>query len=589
MKVIHLTTVDLSLRHLLRAQLCAGVERGDEVVGISAPGPDVAVVESWGVRHVPLPASTRAWDPVADVRAAAQLWATLRRERPDVLHTHNPKPGIYGRIVGRLAGVPLVVNTNHGLWATPDDPWPRRLAVYTAEAIASRFSDAELVQNPEDLDLLARLRLAPAGKARLLGNGVDLDRFHPGNRERLRARARADLGIGDEVVIASVGRLVAEKGFPELFEAARALPAGCVVVVAGPDDPDKRDALSAAAGAGDRVRLLGFRPDVEHVYAAADLFVLPSHREGFPRAAMEAAASGLPLVVTDVRGCRQVVDDGVNGLLVPPRDPEAMAKALATLAADPDRRAAMGTASRAKAEAEFDEQRVIDTVLATYDQATRPPRAAPGSAWGRAAKRALDVVGAGTALVALAPLLALVALLVFVRLGRPVLFVQERPGRHGRPFRLYKFRTMTDARDRSGQLRPDAERLMALGRWLRAWSLDELPELWNVLVGDMSLVGPRPLLPQYLDRYRPDQARRHTVKPGITGWAQINGRNTTTWAERLTRDTGYVDHWSLGLDLRILARTVPDVVMRAGIAHPGHDTMPEFTGEPAPPREVDAG
>jgi sugar transferase EpsL len=183
----------------------------------------------------------------------------------------------------------------------------------------------------------------------------------------------------------------------------------------------------------------------------------------------------------------------------------------------------------------------------------------------------------------LSPLLAAGALLVLLRLGRPVLFVQERPGLEGRPFRLYKFRTMTDARHPDGSLLPDAERLSPFGRRLRGWSLDELPELWNVLRGDMSLVGPRPLLPRYLDRYRPDQARRHDVKPGITGWAQVNGRNATSWEERLALDGWYVDHWSLRLDLRILAQTVSRVLTRQGIGHPAHETMPELPELPEQP------
>jgi len=585
MKIAHVTTVDLSLRHLLGAQLRASVERGDEVVAISAPGPDVPAVEAWGVRHVALTGSTRAWAPLADVRAAAQLWRVLRTERPDVLHTHNPKPGVYGRIIGRLAGVRTVVNTNHGLWATPDDPWPRRLAVYAVEGVAARFSDAELVQNPEDLDLLARWRLAPVHKLTLLGNGVDLARFEPDRLAQLREDARAELEVDeDDVVVGSVGRLVAEKGFPELFEAARELPPRCVVVVVGPDEPDKRDGLTAdMARTAGRVRLLGFRDDVERLYAAFDVFVLASHREGYPRAAMEAAAAGLPLVVTDVRGCRQVVDDGVNGYLVSPRDPGALAEAISRAAADPERRRAMGRASRAKAEADFDERRVVRTVLAAYARAEPPGPVARRPARTRAAKRLLDMVGSGVGLVLLSPVLALVALLVRVRLGRPILFVQERPGRDGRSFRLYKFRTMTDARGPDGRLLPDADRLTPLGLRLRARSLDELPELWNVLRGDMSLVGPRPLLTRYLDRYRPDEARRHTVKPGITGWAQVNGRNATTWEERLALDAWYADNWSLGLDLRILARTVPDVLARRGISHPDHDTMPELPVRPDEP------
>ncbi|HFC09908.1 MAG TPA: sugar transferase [Chloroflexi bacterium] len=193
-------------------------------------------------------------------------------------------------------------------------------------------------------------------------------------------------------------------------------------------------------------------------------------------------------------------------------------------------------------------------------------------------KRLLDVIVASVALLVLAPLLLVLALLIRWKLGTPILFRQRRPGLHGKPFILYKFRTMTDAHDALGNLLPDEQRLTRLGRFLRSTSLDELPELWNVLKGDMSLVGPRPLLMEYLPLYTPEQFRRHEVKPGMTGWAQIHGRNALTWEERFALDVWYVDHLSLWLDMKILALTLWKVLMQEGISHPGSKTMPKFTG-----------
>jgi lipopolysaccharide/colanic/teichoic acid biosynthesis glycosyltransferase len=177
-----------------------------------------------------------------------------------------------------------------------------------------------------------------------------------------------------------------------------------------------------------------------------------------------------------------------------------------------------------------------------------------------------------------APVLAVITVAVRWRLGAPVLFRQWRPGRDGVPFELWKFRTMTDARGPDGGLLADADRLTALGRWLRRTSLDELPELVNVLRGDMSLVGPRPLLMEYLEHYSPAQARRHEVRPGLTGWAQVNGRNATTWDARFAYDVEYVERRGWRLDLRILARTVGQVVRGSGITAPGEATMPRFAG-----------
>jgi sugar transferase EpsL len=203
---------------------------------------------------------------------------------------------------------------------------------------------------------------------------------------------------------------------------------------------------------------------------------------------------------------------------------------------------------------------------------------AHGSAF---AKRAFDLAIAVPAAIALAPLQAVLAVLVRMRLGSPILFRQVRPGLHGDPFTIYKFRTMTEARDEDGVLLPDAARLTRFGRFLRASSLDELPELYNVLKGDMSIVGPRPLLMQYLDRYTPEQARRHDVRPGITGWTQVNGRNSISWEEKFELDVWYVDHRTFGLDCRILARTFRTLIRHDGINAPGVATNEEYMGKEA--------
>jgi lipopolysaccharide/colanic/teichoic acid biosynthesis glycosyltransferase len=203
-----------------------------------------------------------------------------------------------------------------------------------------------------------------------------------------------------------------------------------------------------------------------------------------------------------------------------------------------------------------------------------------------AVQRAIDVVVAGGALVAAAPVMAGVAAVVAARLGRPVLFRQLRPGLHGRPFTLVKFRTMRDVDEARGLI-SDADRMTGLGRALRAASLDELPTLWNVLRGDMSLVGPRPLLMHYLELYTPQQARRHLVRPGVTGLAQVSGRNLLSWEDRLALDSWYVDHRSLALNARICARTALVLLRRVGIAAPGSVTMPQFTGSPRDVREAD--
>lgn len=381
-RLVHVTTSDISLALLLGPQLRAFADAGLEVIGASAPGPFVDQLTGWGITHVPLGHATRSVSPGHDLLALPELERLFRRLRPDIVHTHNPKPGLYGRMAARAAGVPGIVNTVHGLYAAPEDPLGRKAVVYALERMAAVCSHVELYQNPDDLAVMRRLGV-PAAKQVLLGNGVDLQRFAPRRSGADRARARAALGVDpDAVVVGTVGRLVWQKGFRELFEAARhmrSIRTEVVFVVVGPEDQAKGDALTpddlAAASALGNVVFTGHRDDVEELYPGFDVFVLPSYREGFPRSAMEAAASGLPVIATDIRGCRQVVESGSSGLLVPLHDVGALTMAIAELAGDEQRRSIMGIRARQKAEAEFDDRAIIRTTLSAYETLPGPTTA----------------------------------------------------------------------------------------------------------------------------------------------------------------------------------------------------------------------
>lgn len=387
-RLVHVTTTDMSLELLLGPQLEAFAAAGYEVIGVSAPGDFVDAIEARGIEHIALTNATRSMDLRSDVAALDELRRLFGRLSPAIVHTHNPKPGLYGRLAAGMARVPVVVNTVHGLYALPDDPLAKRAVVYSLERIASVFSDAELVQNPEDVATLRRVLHEPASKVTLLGNGVDLGRF---GRDRfatdheakqVRRRVRGEFGVGERddesiVVVGAVGRLVLEKGYAELLEAWESIRSNhpsALLVVAGPTDDQKADAVphELVRRAGESgVRFLGMRSDVEDLYLGFDLYVLASHREGFPRSAMEAAASGLPIIATDIRGCRQVVDDGENGLLVPARSPRHIADALDTLLADGSLRASMAGAASAKAASEFDQATVVGRTLDTYERLLR--------------------------------------------------------------------------------------------------------------------------------------------------------------------------------------------------------------------------
>ena len=289
-RLVHITTSDISLELLLGPELRAFRDAGYEVHTASQTGPYVAGLEADGIVHHTLAHSTRAMAPTHDVRAIGEVRRLLVELRPDIVHTHNPKSGIFGRLGAKWARVPVIINTVHGLYAQPEDRFAKRAVVYGLERLASTCSDVELVVSPEDVEVLRRLRI-PAGKIELPGNGVDLARFSPERpgADAIRREVRDELGFGpDDVVCGAVGRLVVEKGFRELIDAAERLRSShprLRFVIVGPEDPSKADALTPAdlaraAEAG--IVLTGARSDMDRLYLAMDLFVLPSWREGFP-------------------------------------------------------------------------------------------------------------------------------------------------------------------------------------------------------------------------------------------------------------------------------------------------------------------
>ncbi|MCC7108044.1 MAG: glycosyltransferase family 4 protein [Deltaproteobacteria bacterium] len=374
-RIAHVCTIDLSLRYLLLNQLKYLQARGYDVVGISNPGPDVAFLEAQGIRHLPVP-MTRAFSPTDDLRALQDLERVFRRERFDLVHTHNPKPGLLGQLAARAAGIPRVVNTLHGFYFHDRMPAGRRRFYILMEQIAASCSDAILSQNPEDLDTAVREHICRRADIEYLGNGIDLDRFDARrlNSERQSA-LRASLGIAEGApVVGFVGRLVEEKGILELCEAMRAVRAripSATLLVIGPTDIEKADALTPESlhsrySLAEGVVYAGLRQDMPELYGLMDVFVLPSWREGFPRSPMEAAAMGKPVVVTDIRGCRETVTPGQTGLMTAVQDATALAAAILEVLADPARAGAWGRAGRELAERKFDERLVFERVAATY-------------------------------------------------------------------------------------------------------------------------------------------------------------------------------------------------------------------------------
>lgn len=373
-------------------------------------------------------------------------------------------------------------------------------------------------------------------------------------------------------------------GVPRFLSACaeRGIRAGFVLAASGPGVA----ALTGRwpGGLGEQIRVVGPLEDrpwarlLRRSTVSVVTLRASAARTSIPSKAFSAMAAGNAIVAvcpgdSDIA---DLVERHQAGVLVPPGDGEALSAALVRLAADADRCTALRRAARTAAERYYD-----TAILAARWETLLQEVWAERGRWVRtsvAAKRALDVAGAAVGLLAAAPVLAASGLAILLESGFPVLFRQTRPGLDGRPFELIKFRTMRPARPGEALAEADGRRLTRVGRVLRSTSIDELPTLWNVLRGEMSLVGPRPLLMQYLQRYDSYQARRHEVSPGITGWAQVNGRNAISWDEKFQYDVWYVDNRSLLLDLIIIARTVKKVLRREGINRPGHATMPEFMG-----------
>lgn len=504
----------------------------------------------------------------ADLKALVTMYRTLRAFRPTVTNVGTPKAGLLGGLAATAARVPVRIYTLHGLRMETAQGNKRRL-LQTTERLAIASAHRIVCVSPSLRDRVHELGLAPAHKTVVLGagspNGV---RPPPPADPAATAMYRKRLGLKEaQPVIGFVGRFTRDKGMAELMQAftevRRSVPEAALLLIgdyeAGdPVAPEVRNLIEQTPG----VVRTGFVPDVYPYYPLMSVLALPTYREGFPTVALEASAFGLPLVTTDATGARDAVQDGVTGWRVPVGDTAALASALSAALTNSAEARRRGEAGQAWVLEHFDPEAVQERWAAYYDELLR---------WRELSsrypeKRVLDVLVSVAALVVLSgPLLAL-ALLVRSKLGSPVLFKQVRPGLGGQPFTVYKFRTMTDERDQDGALMPDSVRLTPLGKFLRSSSLDELPGLINVLRGEMSLVGPRPLAMEYLPYYTEEQSLRHAVRPGITGLAQVSGRNYLPFSQRLELDVEYVRTLSFKNDLRILLRTIKVVFARQDVS-----------------------
>jgi lipopolysaccharide/colanic/teichoic acid biosynthesis glycosyltransferase len=533
----------------------------------------------------------RALNYISFALSAAVIGTTLIR-KPDVIYVYHPPitVGLAAVVIGFLRRAPFVCDVQ--------DLWPDTVVA------------SGMLSNPTALALLGKFCkfvyrrarritvLSPGFKEQLVRREVSPDKVDVIYNWCAETALKHDsesatrLSAADRFSILFAGTMGLAQGLDSVLRAAQicrtTVPAAEFLFMGGGVERRRLEGMATEMHL-DNVKFLPRQPmhAMGRILAGADALLVhlkddPLFRITIPSKTQAYLAAGKPILMGARGDAADLVQRAGSSIVCEPGNPQSIAEAVKALVDTSDeRRAEMGRAGRTF----YDRELSVSVGVEKFDRVFKTAAAKTDA---RLAKRFFDLVVAATGLVLLMPVLLIVAAVVKTFLGSPILFRQSRPGWHGKPFTCLKFRTMTDARDADGRLLPDAERMTGLGRFLRRSSIDELPELINVIRGQMSLVGPRPLLSQYLERYTPEQMRRHAVRPGITGWAQVNGRNSLDWGQKFALDLWYVDNWSIWLDLRILAMTVWQVLRCAGIAQRGHATMPEFIGDAVQPNGENA-
>jgi lipopolysaccharide/colanic/teichoic acid biosynthesis glycosyltransferase len=576
--IVLVATSSAFVRVFLKPQVQFLMEQGFRIVIVCGKDEDFEMLRSqMTVQVVGLPLS-RTFNPLSDLASLIQLLGLMVWLRPAIVHTHTPKAGLTGMVAARLSFVGNRIHTFHGLRS--ETLKGRRLRIVRAvERLTVRCSTQVLAVSESLRSEVIREHLCPPSKIAVLGkgscSGIDLDIFNGGYRTPAKAAFRKEHSIpSDSLVITYIGRIATDKGVATLAEAWKLIRteyASSYLLVAGPSDttdPVDPEVLKAFR-TDERVRFLNaFTNDAATMLAATDVAVQPSFREGLGVAALEASAMGIPVVASRVTGLIDAVIPGQTGMLAKIASADDLSKKIRMLLADWELRITLGMQGRLFVSRNFGRTEVMQRLLGFYQSLPAP------LSFG---KRSLDFCLASIALLMLSPVLAVAALLIRLRMGSPVIFRQQRAGLAGKPFLLFKLRTMrvNKSRDLS---RNDEQRLTALGAFLRKLSIDEIPQLVNVLRGEMSLVGPRPLLLEYLPRYTDFQKRRHEVAPGITGWTQVHGRNRLSWEDKFSLDIWYVEHRRMSLDLRILLLTVRKVLASSDVTPEDQKPVPEFMG-----------
>lgn len=589
-KLLRVTTIPLSLKVLLAGQLAHVSKKGFEVLAVSSDGPEVVDGRIGGVEHQVVE-MTRKITPIRDTVALLKLCSLILRSKPFIVHTHTPKAGLLGMVAAWICRVPVRMHTVAGLPLIEKTGLLRKILIYVEKIT---YSCATTVYpNSHGLKQFILSQIGPNFPLKVIGNGstngIDTNFF--ARHAELEERAlliRREHGIQESAIVFSfVGRVVNDKGIHELITAFKkcrrenAAPRYVLLVVGSLEqdlDPLRPDDLTFL-GSDNDVILAGYQSDVRPWIMASDIFVFPSYREGFPNVVMQASCLEVPCIVTDINGCNEIIDHNQTGLVVAPKDSENLFEAMRKLSLDPGLRRQLAVGARENITSHFDQKFVWAELEKEYREQIAAAEARIWRIYPALIKPLLDRFVSFILLLVTSPLVILCMAILALTNGGKVWFLQTRPGKGGKLFKVIKFRTMRDRYNHLGEPLPDKDRLHRVGKFIRSTSLDELPQLLNVIKGDMSIVGPRPLLQEYLSLYTSEQMKRHEVKPGITGWAQVNGRNTISWEQKFAFDLWYVKHQSFCLDMKILILTVLKVFQAEGITSPNSATMEKFRGE----------
>lgn len=585
-KILQVTAIDATVKKLLLPLIDRLTAEGYQVHVTCSDGQYVPELKAQGYNIHVIPISRRV-NPITHLRSLWKLYRLMKKEQFDVVHVHTIIASVVGRLAAWATGVPMVIYTAHGFYFHENMPWwTRRLTIWI-EKILGMITGLIFTQSREDAASAVKEGICRAENIVWIGNGVDTSRFAVAPSSSDEVRVRYGLTPSDKV-IGFVGRFVREKGILELLQAMqivnRAIPEARLLLVGDTLASDRDSQIKKIISRireqnqfSSRIVFTGFIEDIAALMSVMDVFVLPSHREGMPRTIIEAMASGKPVIATDIRGCREEVIHGSTGLIVPVNNPPALAEAIISVLMNPDMRRRMGAAGRLRANKLFNERTVLDKQVETYAGTVkkgRLPRACLQTQLENkriqfTIKRIIDVGLSLVSLILLLPLFMIIGLWIKIDSKGPIFFRQERAGRQSKAFLIWKFRTMIkDAPERGLRMnvsKYDA-RITRVGRILRKWSLDELPQLINVLRGEMSIVGPRTGLLYQVDKYNDTQRQRLLVRPGITSLPVVKGRNLLYWKDRIDLDIQYLYRWSLWLDFIIIIKTFwVTLVTRKGI------------------------